>query len=192
MGINMRLHHGGNNSDDNNHGDNCNQHNYECDDFDHDINIEIDSCNPIEFDGRLSGDEIYRLLHQKVDKVHGKELSSNDFTDEYRNILAGLSAELAKLVPKTTKVNGKALTGDIVLTASDIGVAPTYREVFIMGDNQTTVVLQHTPLENKEVVCVNGLIAFPGIDFDYTLDGNEVVFNYPLSYGERIMVTYSA
>jgi hypothetical protein len=179
-----------NNPNHNNHPHN----NYECDDYDNSIEVSIDSSNPIEFDGKLNADEIFRLLHGKVDKVKGKGLSSNDFTDYFKNIISGLGQTLSGFVPKTTKINNKPLSSDITLTASDVGAQPafnTYREVFITVDNQTEITLLHTPQSNKEVICINGLIAYPGTEHDYILQDNIIAFNYPMLLGEKIMATYS-
>ena len=57
-------------------------------------------------------------LNNKVDKVEGKGLSTNDFTAEDKE-------KLDNAVPTTCTVNAKPLTSDIVLTPEDIGALPT-------------------------------------------------------------------
>ncbi len=57
-------------------------------------------------------------LNNKVDKVEGKGLSTNDFTAEDKE-------KLDNAVPTTRTVNAKPLTSDIVLTPEDIGALPT-------------------------------------------------------------------
>ncbi len=56
-------------------------------------------------------------LNNKVDKVDGKGLSSEDFTAEDKE-------KLDNAVPQTRTINSKQLTDYIVLTATDIGAAP--------------------------------------------------------------------
>ena len=56
-------------------------------------------------------------LNNKVDKVEGKGLSTNDFTTEDKE-------KLDNAVPNTRTVNAKPLTSDIVLTADNIGALP--------------------------------------------------------------------
>ena len=162
-------------------------------DYDVDIQIEAESQNPLEFENKFNVKELLRLLHDKVDKVKGKGLSSNDFTDAFKNMLTGLSQNLSNYVLKTTKINGHALTGDIVLTPEDIGVRQpeSYRELFITLSGQTQVELLHVPATNKELICINGLIAYPGNEFDYTISEKVVTFTYDFREGEKIMVTYT-
>lgn len=58
-----------------------------------------------------SGKDVYsqlqEMLDKKVDKVEGKALSANDFTDEYKQALDGLDEDLEK---KVDKVTGKGLS----------------------------------------------------------------------------------
>jgi len=186
MGINMHL---GNHYSNDNNNSSDNDCGYETN---LDLGISGDSLNPLEFEGGFNIRELLRLLNNKVDKVRNKGLSTNDFTDAFKNMLSGLSQTLSAYVLKTTKINGKPLTGDIVLTPSDIGIESpiTYREITITSANQTEITLQHIPQSNKEIVCINGLIAYPGTDNDYILQDNIIEFNYPMLAGERIMVTY--
>lgn len=87
------------------------------------------------------------LLGNKVDVENGKGLSTNDYTTTEKNKLAGLSnvtvdsalsststnpvqnklinAALSGKVDTSRKVNGKALTSDITLTASDVSAIGT-------------------------------------------------------------------
>ena len=53
----------------------------------------------------------------KVDKVAGKGLSTNDYTGEDK-------AKVAAAVPNTRTVNGKPLTGNINLAATEVGAIP--------------------------------------------------------------------
>jgi hypothetical protein len=49
-------------------------------------------------------------------------LSSHDFTQYYIDLIMGVPDRLLNYVLKTTKINGKALTGDINLNKADIGL----------------------------------------------------------------------
>lgn len=51
-------------------------------------------------------------LGNKVDKVTGKGLSTNDFTDAFKNKLDGIETSAEKNIIETVKVNGTALTPD--------------------------------------------------------------------------------
>lgn len=74
-------------------------------------------------------------LNNKVDKVEGKGLSTNDFTAEDKE-------KLDNAVPTTRTVNSKPLTSDIVLTPEDIGALPTsFSNHTHSADNITSGVL---------------------------------------------------
>lgn len=64
--------------------------------------------------------EIDGLLNSKVDKVTGKGLSTNDYTTAEKNKLNDIEEGAEK--NKVNSVNGK--TGNIVLTATDVGALP--------------------------------------------------------------------
>lgn len=64
-------------------------------------------------------DTIDEVLADKVDKVTGKGLSTNDYTTEEKNKLAGIQA--GAQVNAVTSVAGK--TGAVTLTKSDVGLA---------------------------------------------------------------------
>lgn len=55
---------------------------------------------------------------------------------QYQAALAAVEAALDDLVPKTTKVNNKALSGDISLTPADTGAVPETRKVNNKALNQ--------------------------------------------------------
>ena len=68
------------------------------------------------------GANILSALNNKVDKVDGKGLSTNDFTNTYKTkldnavILTDLNTKLEGFVPTTRTVNGKALSANIVVS----------------------------------------------------------------------------
>ena len=66
------------------------------------------------------------------------------------------------------------------------------REIYVMSSGQEVVSLVSIPIENTEVVLVNGLGAYPGAEYDYVLDGNEITFTYPLAANEVVMITYDS
>lgn len=75
--------------------------------------------------------EIEAAVDNKVDKVSGKGLSTNDFTDAYKTKLDSAltskptyTASEVGAVPTTRTVNGKALSVNISLSASDVGALP--------------------------------------------------------------------
>lgn len=69
--------------------------------------------------GNMSGN-----LGNYVQKEEGKGLSSNDYTDEDQAKVAALDENLANKVPTSRKVNGKALSTDITLSAADVSAIP--------------------------------------------------------------------
>ena len=95
----------------------------------------IDEWNDVEKWVAISGDaipkdllnDIYIQLGNKVDKVSGKGLSTNDFTTEAKNKLNGIAAGAQVNVIETVKVDGVALpvqnkAVDIVGKVSDVPV----------------------------------------------------------------------
>ena len=75
--------------------------------------------------------EMETAIKNKVDKVDGKGLSTNDFTDAYKTKLDSAltskptyTASEVGAVPTTRTVNGKALSGNITLSASDVKALP--------------------------------------------------------------------
>lgn len=75
-----------------------------------------------------SGKDVYsqlqEMLDKKVDKVEGKGLSANDFTNTYKETLDGLDTALGK---KVDKVTGKGLSTEDYTTAekTKLGKYPT-------------------------------------------------------------------
>ena len=57
-------------------------------------------------------DEVDTSLNSKVNVQTGKDLSSNDFSNEYKNKLNGISSGAQVNTIETVKVNGTALTPD--------------------------------------------------------------------------------
>lgn len=91
--------------------------------------------------------EIETAVKNKVDKVSGKGLSTNDFTDAYKDKVnsalqsytetdptvpawakasskPSYTASEVGAVPTTRTVNGKALSGNVTLSASDVKALP--------------------------------------------------------------------
>lgn len=90
---------------------------------------------------------VANVLNNKVDKVDGKQLSTNDYTTEEKNKLAGLqntivdstlsssstnpvqnrivNTALAEKVPITRTINNKVLSSNITLSAVDVSAIPT-------------------------------------------------------------------
>ena len=105
--------------------------------------------------------EIETAVNNKVDKVSGKGLSTNDFTNAYKTKLDSAltsytetdptvpawakttnkptyTASEVGAVPTTRTVNGKALSGNIALSASDVGALPNTTTLFSGNYNDLT------------------------------------------------------
>ena len=105
--------------------------------------------------------EIETAVNKKVDKVSGKGLSTNDFTNAYKTKLDSAltsytetdptvpawakaaskptyTASEVGAVPTTRTVNGKALSGNISLSASDVGALPSTTTLFSGNYNDLT------------------------------------------------------
>lgn len=96
--------------------------------------------------------EMETAINNKVDKVNGKGLSTNDFTNAYKSKVDSALQSYAETdptvpawakaaskptytasevgaVPTTRTVNNKALSADITITATDIGAVPAARTI---------------------------------------------------------------
>jgi hypothetical protein len=105
--------------------------------------------------------EMETAIKNKVDKIDGKGLSTNDFTDAEKTKLASAltaytetdptvpawakekdkptyTASEVGAVPTTRTVNGKALSGNITLGASDVGALPNTTTLFSGNYNDLT------------------------------------------------------
>lgn len=105
--------------------------------------------------------EIETAVKNKVDKVSGKGLSTNDFTNEYKNKVDSAlqsytetdptvpswakatskptyTASEVGAVPTTRTVNNKALSANISLTATDVGALPNTTTLFSGNYNDLT------------------------------------------------------
>lgn len=105
--------------------------------------------------------EIEAELENKVDKENGKGLSTNDFTNAYKTKLDSAltsytetdptvpawakaankptyTASEVGAVPTTRTVNGKALSGNIALGATDVGALPNTTTLFSGNYNDLT------------------------------------------------------
>lgn len=88
-------------------------------------------------------------LAKKVDKVTGKGLSTNDFTDALKTKLDGIEASAEKNIIETVKVNGTALTPD-----ASRAVDVTIPAATVTGVKSDDKVLS---LANKELSTTLGL-----------------------------------
>lgn len=105
--------------------------------------------------------EIEAAVNNKVDKVSGKGLSTNDFTNAYKTKLDSALTSYAEAdptvpawaktankptytasevgaVPTTRTVNGKALSDNITLGATDVGALPSTTTLFSGNYNDLT------------------------------------------------------
>jgi len=93
-------------------------------------------------------DDLENLLSSKVDKVSGKDLSTNDFTDAYKNQLDGLTSTLngiadditdldALLDDKVDKISGKQLSTNDFTTAYKNKLDALNTEIILGGASST-------------------------------------------------------
>lgn len=104
-----------------------------------------------EIQGQLNQQrDLQNVLDSKVDKVSGKGLSTNDYTDEEKSKVGSAiqgvkgngtlinpdSQQVVNVtplnigaVPITRTINGKPLSGSVTLSASDVGAVPTNRTI---------------------------------------------------------------
>lgn len=87
-------------------------------DYNNIADVEIINQNFEKVDAELKkcagGDELKNLLNTKVDKEDGKELSSNDFTDEEKQKLSNLLDQVALDTTLDQKVNKTDIVNDLV------------------------------------------------------------------------------
>jgi hypothetical protein len=104
--------------------------------------------------GTNSGDQD---LSGKVDKITGKGLSTNDYTTAEKN-------SLANAVPNTRTINGHALSADITLIASDIGLG---------DEDMTAAIASALKFEAFFNFVINGILDLTtsalNIDFNQTI-----------------------
>lgn len=94
----------------------------------------------VDFNDIASATSVAEALAKKVDKVNGKGLSTNDYTDIEKNKLSGIATNAQVNVIETVKVNGTALTPDdskavnIVIPAATVtGVVSTDKVLSMDG-----------------------------------------------------------
>lgn len=61
-------------------------------------------------EGTVTGGAIYDALSDKIDKVTGKGLSTNDFTDAYKTKLDGIESGAQANILDTVKINGTTIS----------------------------------------------------------------------------------
>lgn len=134
--------------------------------------------------------EIETAVKNKVDKVSGKGLSTNDFTNEYKSKVDSAlqsytetdptvpswakaeskpkyTASEVGAVPTTRTVNGKALSGNITLSATDVKALPDTTTIpttlASLSDDST-----HRVVTDAEKVAWNAKSNFSGSYKDLT------------------------
>lgn len=146
--------------------------------------IDIEEYVGEKVDAVLGGvtedfDTLKELADKKVDKVEGKGLSTNDFTDADKTKLASAltsytetdptvpawakatnkptyTATEVGAVPTTRTVNGKALSGNITLNATDVGALPSTTTLFSGSYNDLT--------DKPTIPSINGLATTAYVD----------------------------
>lgn len=118
--------------------------------------------------------EIETAVKNKVDKVSGKDLSTNDFTNAYKTKLDSAltsytetdptvsawakaatkptyTASEVGAVPTTRTINGKALSGNITLSATDVKALPDTTVIPSIDGLATTAYVDNA-VANKEFI----------------------------------------
>lgn len=111
--------------------------------------------------------DLTTALDSKVDKVEGKGLSTNDFTNELKTKLDGIQAEAQTNVLESVKLNGQALP--ISEKAVDIPVA----SFTVLG------IVKGTDAENGVVVNDDGTMVINKLNVNQLVqtEGNELILN---------------
>lgn len=136
---------------------------------------------------------VEELIAEKVDKVDGKVLSSNDYTTTEKNKLSGIETGAQKNT--VTSVNGK--TGAVTLSASDVGALPssTVIPTYKMTETRTTYTTTTTGIVSRSItgydastctldVYINGIHCIPGVH--YNISGTTVTTVNSLQSGQVI------
>ena len=103
--------------------------------------------------------------------------------------------KISDLVATTVTVNGHALSSNVTVTASDVGLGTLARQIFAPTAAQTVFILAHTPITNSDDVYLNGQLLTPGALEDYVLgsdsDSNEILtINWGLKVVDKLVVKY--
>lgn len=111
--------------------------------------------------------DLTTALDSKVDKVEGKGLSTNDFTNELKTKLDGIQAEAQTNVLESVKLNGQALP--ISEKAVDISVA----SFTVLG------IVKGTDAENGVVVNDDGTMVINKLNVNQLVqtEGDELILN---------------
>ena len=111
--------------------------------------------------------DLTTALDSKVDKVEGKGLSTNDFTNELKTKLDGIQAEAQTNVLESVKLNGQALP--ISEKAVDIPVA----SFTVLG------IVKGTDAENGVVVNDDGTMVINKLNVNQLVqtEGDELILN---------------
>ena len=99
----------------------------------------------------MNATDINAIVDDKVDKVSGKGLSTNDFTTTEKNKLSGIQA--GAQVNAVTTVAGR--TGAVVLVKADVGLGSVQNYAIAtkaQAESGTSNALYMTPLRTKEAI----------------------------------------
>jgi len=95
----------------------------------------------------------------------------------------------------------KTQSAKIILNRRSAASSPTmvvwYSEIFDVTEEVITtrkVVLSVTPVSGSELILLNGLVLYKNIDWDYTINGNEIILtnDLELTLGDTIRAQYQA
>lgn len=114
--------------------------------------INIDDLND---NADIIDSELKKLNTNKVDKVAGKGLSTNDYTDAEKNKLAGIEEGAQK--NKVYSVNGK--TGAVTITKNDVGLGNVTNNAQATKKEFDEHLADFTKLKNKLPIATGEYIA---------------------------------
>lgn len=151
---------------------------------------------------------IEALESGKVDKVEGKELSSNDFTDAYKTKLDGIAAQANKYVlpTATAKIIGGVKVGANISysngtislskanVTSALGVDPTTTYVKKAGDTMTGALTNSSTISGSKLISTVATGTAPIQVSSTTLCTNlnaDMVDGYNVSEGDKTGIHYT-
>lgn len=153
--------------------------------------------------------KIAALESGKVDKVEGKELSSNDFTDAYKTKLDGIAAQANKYVLPTataSALGGVKIGSNITLAAggtisitkanvtSALGIDPTTTYVKKAGDAMTGALTNSSTISGSKLISTVSTGTAPIQVSSTTLCPNlnaDMVDGYNVSEGDKTGIHYT-
>ncbi len=113
------------------------------------------------------------------------------FSLVYDNNSGGITSQLsASDILNDSNVVGTNLQDALNALLVGAGTLEFKREIFTSTQGQTQFTLLTTPVENSELVYINGLRMYPGLSNAYTITDNVITFTEGVSLNAKVIVTY--